>query len=183
MHGFTLITGSAHKTREYKALLPGVQIDTAQAEIDEVQSSDLEHIALKKARAAYALFKKPVVVDDTGFYLDHWKGLPGPFMKYFEDTFGVEALIRILGDATNRRGYARTCIAYCDGVDEFVVSGEVHGEVTHEVRGPLTAFGFDVCFVPDGHTQTYAEMGDEKKLTLSHRFHALQAFKKKFGIE
>ena len=179
MRQFTLVTGNENKAAEYRAMLQGVEVDIENADVDEIQSNDLEEIARKKARAAFAILKKPVVVDDTGFYLEHWKGLPGPFMKHFVDKFGRETLIRILGDAENRRGYARTCIAYCDGKEEFVVSGEVYGTVTHELRGPEGAFGFDYCFIPDGYDKTMAELGTEVKHKISHRARALQAFKER----
>jgi XTP/dITP diphosphohydrolase len=34
-------------------------------------------------------------------------------------------------------------------------------------------FGYDPLFVPDGHDQTFAELGEEVKNTLSHRARAL----------
>lgn len=182
MRHFTLVTGNANKAIEYRAMLPGIEIETESAEIDEIQSDELETIARKKARTAFELLKKPVVVDDTGFYLEHWKGLPGPYMKHFSDKFGRETLLRMLGDATDRRGYAKTCIAYCDGQEEFVVSAEVHGTVTTELRGPEGLFGFDYCFIPEGYDKTFAELGSEIKYQISHRARALQAFKERIAL-
>jgi XTP/dITP diphosphohydrolase len=179
MRHFTLATGSAAKLKEYRALLSGIELDAKKLEIDEIQSLDLEEIARKKARAAYEQLRSPVIVDDTGFYLDAWKGLPGPFFKFFEDAFGIEAPIRLLHGHEDRGATARSCIAYCDGQTEFVVSGEVRGTIARELRGPEGAFGFDYCFIPEGHEQTFAEMGLESKEKISHRGNALRAFVKK----
>lgn len=159
-------------------MLPGVTIDTVNADVDEIQSLDLEEIAKKKVHAVYAALNTPVVVDDTGFYLEHWKGLPGPFIKYFEKDFPQEALIKLLEGVENRRGYAKTCIAYCDGKEEIVACGEVHGTITDTPRGPEGAFGFDYEFIPDGYDKTLAELGDDVKSQISHRANALKAFKK-----
>lgn len=179
MRQFTLVTGSEKKAAEYRAMLPSVQINTVNTDVDEIQSLDLEEIARKKARAVFNILNVPVVVDDTGFYLEDWKGLPGPFIKYFEQKFPKESMARMLGNASNRRAYSRTCIAYCDGEQEFVVSGEAHGMVTDSPRGPEDRFGFDYCFVPDGYDQTFAELGYDLKNTISHRARALHAFKER----
>jgi len=162
-------------------MLPEMEIDSIRANVDEIQSMDLEEIARKKARAVFATLNAPVVVDDTGFYLDELQGLPGPFFKYFEDILGIEAPIKLLRESQNRKAFARTCIAYFDGTNEFVVTGEAHGSVTRELRGPEGAFGFDYCFIPDGETETFAEMGIEKKNTMSHRSRALQMLKERLS--
>ena len=130
----------------------------------------------------FAILNTPVVVDDTGFFLDDWKRLPGPFLKYFEDGHPRTALIRLLGDAENRRGYAKCCIAYCDGTEEFVASGELHGVVAHESRGQEGMFGFDYVLIPDGYDKTLAELGPAMKNQISHRANALKEFKKLMNI-
>jgi XTP/dITP diphosphohydrolase len=181
MKGFSLVTGSAKKAEEYRSILPELQIETVSADVDEIQSLDLEEVARKKVRAVFAALNRPVVVDDTGFYLEEWKGLPGSLFKHFETTIGLDVAIRLLKGATSRRAYAKTCIAYFDGTEEFVVFGQVDGVVTEELRGPEGAFGFDYCFAPDGYGgKTYAELGKDVKNTMSHRYKALQAFKERF---
>jgi XTP/dITP diphosphohydrolase len=48
----------------------------------------------------------------------------------------------------------------------------VEGRIIGEARGSM-GFGYDPLFVPDGHDQTFAELGEEVKNTLSHRARAL----------
>ena len=52
-----------------------------------------------------------------------------------------------------------------------VFVGRCEGRIV-EPRGPK-AFGFDPCFEPAGHSETYAEMAAELKNSLSHRGRAL----------
>jgi XTP/dITP diphosphohydrolase len=50
------------------------------------------------------------------------------------------------------------------------------GKILFEPRGQ-NGFGYDPLFVPDGFTQTFAELGDEVKNKLSHRAKALEKLK------
>ena len=46
--------------------------------------------------------------------------------------------------------------------------GVIKGEIIKTRRGN-SGFGYDPIFVPEGYTQTFAEMGNELKNKISHR--------------
>ena len=48
-------------------------------------------MAARKAADAYALFRRPVLVDDTGLAIRAWNGLPGALIAWFLDTVGPTA--------------------------------------------------------------------------------------------
>ena len=48
-----------------------------------------------------------------------------------------------------------------------IIQSVIEGKVV-EPRG-TNGFGFDSCFVPEGHDITYAEMTDQEKNSCSHR--------------
>jgi XTP/dITP diphosphohydrolase len=50
--------------------------------------------------------------------------------------------------------------------------GELHGRLSKHAVGE-TGFGYDFCFIPVGHTKTYAEMSLKEKLNISERRLAL----------
>ncbi|WP_130472320.1 non-canonical purine NTP pyrophosphatase, partial [Candidatus Magnetaquicoccus inordinatus] len=52
--------------------------------------------------------------------------------------------------------------------------GSVAGLIVDEPRGS-NGFGYDPVFVPDGYTQTFAEMAGQQKDSISHRGRALAA--------
>jgi len=49
----------------------------------------------------------------------------------------------------------------------------VRGEIIRHRRG-TSGFGYDPVFVPEGYTETFAEMGNEEKNKISHRARAVQ---------
>ena len=181
MSTITLVTGNAHKLAEFQEILKDFEFINKALDVPEIQAATIEEVAHAKAAAAFDIVGSPVIVEDCSFGLAHLNGLPGPFIKYFEEVFPKEAGLRLLGDAPNRTAVARACIAYRDASMAFEVVGEVRGTVSDHVHDG-TGFGFDFYFIPDGHTQTYSEMGLEKKSTLSHRHAAVYAFKKGYAV-
>nr|HQV32462.1 non-canonical purine NTP pyrophosphatase [Calditrichia bacterium] len=58
-----------------------------------------------------------------------------------------------------------------EGIRE-TVCGIVEGHIIEETRGK-GGFGYDPLFVPQGHSRTFAEMGEGEKHEISHRRRAL----------
>lgn len=63
-------------------------------------------------------------------------------------------------------------LAWPDGhIEHF--RGEIHGHLTFPPRGDK-GFGYDPIFIPEGHTQTFAEMNPTDKHAMSHRAKAFE---------
>jgi inosine triphosphate pyrophosphatase len=171
MQTVTLVTGNKHKIEEYKRLLPtDFAFEAQEIDLDEIQSFDSEKIIADKARRAYDIIGKPVLVEDVSAGLDALQGLPGPFIKFFEQQLGKDALYQLAKEDT--RATAICTIGYYDGTKLLIAKGVVHG-TAEPLRGD-NGFGFDGVFMPKGHSKTYAEMSPSEKDTLSHRSLAVQ---------
>ncbi|MFW6018464.1 MAG: XTP/dITP diphosphatase [Halapricum sp.] len=168
------VTGNDGKVREVQALL---DTDVSQFEFDytEIQSPDLEAIATHGAREAYREVGEPVIVDDSGLFVDALDGFPGPYSAYVEDTVGVERVWRLVEPESDRGAAFRTVVAYCDGTDEQSVR-TFEGSVAGEIVAPRGegGFGYDPIFEYDG--RTFAEIDREAKNAVSHRGRAFEAF-------
>jgi len=168
---FTLVSGNKDKLSEWKRLLPSSAIVTnAEIDLDEIQSLDLKKIVEQKAVSAYELIHQPVVVEDVSLGLDSLSGLPGPFIKFFNERMGTEGLYKL----PNGRGDDATvscCVTYYDGINFTTVQADVRGRVVAS-RG-AGGFGYDEVFIPEVSVKTYAEMTQEEKDSVSHRSKAV----------
>jgi non-canonical purine NTP pyrophosphatase (RdgB/HAM1 family) len=153
------VTGNNHKLKEFEAIL-GIKLNHSDLDLDEIQSIDVEEVAVHKAKQAYELLKEPVIVEDTGLYFEELNGLPGALVKFFVKNLSLDQICSLVKE--NRKAVAITCIAFFDGELLKVFKGETRGEIAKEPRG-TNGFGWDPIFIPEGHTQTFAEITSEEK--------------------
>ncbi len=110
------VTGNEGKVREAETYLTE---PLAQADFDytEIQSDSLAEIALHGAREAFDHLDgdDPIIVDDSGLFIDALGGFPGPYSAYVEDTVGVERVWNLTEMEDNRRARFRSVVAYYDG--------------------------------------------------------------------
>jgi non-canonical purine NTP pyrophosphatase (RdgB/HAM1 family) len=169
-----LVTGNPNKLREWQGILPpDIHMDTLDVDLPEIQSADPVEIITDKAKRAYEATGKPVVVEDIEAGLDKLNGLPGPLIKFFMKQLGGDALY-VLAGREGERATVSCSIGYYDGSEMLITQASVHGTIVAP-RGQ-DGFGFDFTFMPDGETETYAQMGPDKKNELSHRKKAIELF-------
>jgi len=140
------VTTNSGKIREAREYLDGVeQLDY---DYTEIQASELGPVAAHGAREAYRRAGGPVLVDDSGLFVDGFEGFPGPYTSYVEDTLGIEAVQRLAAgelDAPQRAAF-RCVLAYCDG-DGFAATPD---PVDREDRSAAAAAGADATDNADG---------------------------------
>ena len=138
--------------------------------------------ALLKAHAVAKHTGLPAVADDSGLCVDALNGMPGVLSARWSGGHGDDAanlrllLAQISDVPAGRRAAHFACVAalVLPTGYEHVTEGAVHGSLTSAPRGS-NGFGYDPIFVPDGGTQTTAEMSAEAKDAISHRGKALRA--------
>ena len=164
----TTNAGKLGEAREYLADVVG---ELSQFDYDyvEIQSDDLAEIAAHGAREAYEAAGEPVIVDDSGLFIDALGGFPGPYSSYVDHTVGFERVSELARAEDDRGARFRAVVAYCDGDTIETFEGAVPGEIVAP-RGD-GGFGYDPIFEHDG--TTFAEMTRAEKNALSHRGRAL----------
>ncbi|KAF2158137.1 Ham1-like protein [Myriangium duriaei CBS 260.36] len=166
------ITGNAKKLAEVQAILStaGVKLTSQSIDLPELQGT-IEEITTDKCKRAADVVKGPVLVEDTCLCFNAFNELPGPYIKWFLKSLGVQQLHRLLAGFDDKSAQAVCTFGYCEGPghDVIIFQGRTDGKIV-EARGP-TDFGWDACFEYEG--QTYAEMRGPEKNKISHRGRAL----------
>ena len=123
--------------------------------VPEIQG-DPEEVAREKVRIAYEKTRKPVIVEDTSLCFNAYKGLPGPYIKWFLKAIGVEGLAKMVEPFEDKTGSAVCILAYLgpELSEPKLFIGKTPGKIV-EPRGSRD-FGWDPNFLPDGYDQTYA---------------------------
>lgn len=144
--------------------------------------STFEENALLKAETIAMKTGLPAIADDSGLCIDALEGKPGVFSARYAGTHGDdqanrEKVLREMVDVYEENRGAQfvsvVALALPDGRNEMC-RGEIRGDICYAPRGD-GGFGYDPIFVPEGLSQTMAELSAEKKDEISHRGRALRA--------
>ena len=113
----TFATGNKGKVASmHKYLEDYNNIEVEQKELDliEPQLDSITDIALHKARQAFDILKKPVIVEDTGFCIEALNGFPGPYAKYILDTLSIDHILKMMDGEENRNACFHSALVYID---------------------------------------------------------------------
>lgn len=196
--GDTLLvaTHNAGKLEEMRAMLApyGITVMGAkEAQLVEPEETETTFVgnARIKAHAAAKATGLPALADDSGLCVDALDGEPGVYTADWAETETgrdfLMAMEKVKAKLEARHApqpwtaqfHATLVLAFPDGRD-YVFAGIMPGHLTWPLRGAL-GHGFDPMFVPEGFTETFAEMPAEQKNAISHRARAFALFTAEFA--
>jgi inosine triphosphate pyrophosphatase len=131
------------------ATLIGVKLHALKVDLPEIQEVDTMAIAKNKALLAGQLANMPCLVEDTSLHFHALGGMPGPYIKWFQDTLRSEGLYKILAAYDNKQATAVCTLAFSPAphTDPILFTGECHGTIVPPEPG--RGFGWDSIFVPN----------------------------------
>jgi len=178
MKKLVFATHNRHKLHEIQEILGhsyeiiGLSALNLHEEIPETADT-LEGNAEIKADYIYEKLGMDCFSDDTGLEIDALQGAPGVYSARFAGEHcsfqdNVEKVLRLLEGVADRKARFRSVICLIMNGKKYFFEGKVEGEIIAAQKG-TDGFGYDPIFVPDGFTQTFAEMPLEEKNNISHR--------------
>jgi len=195
-------TTNKHKVQEIRQIAEILKWDTdlvplsdfSDAPKVEETGKTYEDNAKIKAVAVASRYGIPALGEDSGMEVNALAKTPGLLSARFMDRAGKTCgctssacaqgaanrdIIRQLGgsetDDRSARYVSAVCLAFPDG-KVFCAKGECKGRIADKERG-TEGFGFDPIFMPEDYDfeQTFGELGQRAKDSISHRRRALEA--------
>lgn len=180
-----IATRNAHKLEEIQAIFDFQDLEVQSAfdfpEIpDVVEDGDtLEANAEKKAVEIARVTGCWSMADDSGLEVVALNGAPGVYSARYageECSYADnnKKLLQELADKDDRSACFRTVVALSDPEGNVrTVAGKCPGQIIEGLRG-TNGFGYDPLFIPDGYSETFAELDSSVKNNISHRARALR---------
>ena len=174
-------TNNRHKLDEVRAIVGDrvevLSMNDIGCHDDIPETADtLQGNALIKARYIHEKFGVDCFADDTGLEVEALDGAPGVYSARYageecDSEANMKKLLQNLTGKSNRNAQFRTVIALIIKGEEKLFNGIVKGTITEEKRGD-SGFGYDPVFVPEGFSESFAQMSGDMKNSISHRYRA-----------
>jgi XTP/dITP diphosphohydrolase len=183
-----LASRNEHKLRELQQVLPGWELALLEADDDYPVEEGRTYYDNARAKARFGIqVAGPgiwVLGEDSGLEVNGLGGGPGINSSRFApdgDFVGrlLDALSGIEDDARRAR-YVCELVCLAPGGEEYRGTGTLPGTIADRARG-AEGFGYDPVFVPDGESESVAELGNAWKARHSHRARAAASLGEAIG--
>jgi XTP/dITP diphosphohydrolase len=164
----------------------------------EVRSDDCREVSACCASELYRRFRRPLIVEDSGIYVEALGGFPGAYSAWAMEKIGIGGILALMKGKNQRKAHFICAVSYAgngiglkaDGKQGGAASerraaksavvrtfvGKCDGKIALKATGTL-GFGYDPVFVPLGGKKTFAQDARMKE-NVSHRKKAFEALGK-----
>ena len=161
-----LITHNKNKLAEFKKYLePEIQVNHIDLDYPEIRAETNELVAKHAVQELVKLLNKPIVVEDSGFYIDAFEGFPGVYTATVFKKIGNRGFLKLMQSVTDRTVRYKSVIAYAVPSDSnvHIFAGEEEGILSEEEKGNL-GWGQDPIFIPKENNSEQKTYGEMRKL-------------------
>jgi non-canonical purine NTP pyrophosphatase (RdgB/HAM1 family) len=158
------VTGAARKVRTLQAILEpyGIVVEQLELPIDEIQSEDAADIATKKAKHAYHLAQRPVVVTDTCWNILALRGFPGAYMHDVANWLRAEDFLKLMQDKPDRTIIRTDTLVYYDGKRTKLFAHDYTARLAEQPAGQ--GLSIDQLVIMEGQTKTIAQQHETEDI-------------------
>ncbi len=160
------LTGNKHKKEIAEAVfsLYDLEVEARDIDLEEIQETDIEKIAIWSAKQGAKRLNMPVIKTDVGFAIDALNGFPGAYGKYVFPQLGVEGVLRLMAGKENRRATSTEVLAFATPKGETKTWIKVQElEILREPRGAGSIMD-QIMLIKDEHIVNYGSLSYEEKM-------------------
>ncbi len=150
-------------------------------DITEILSNDIKKVILAKSLNAFQYHQVPVIVEHGALVVDYFNGFPGALSKPMWDLMKGK-ICDLIPTGETRKAKVISAVCYCDGKRRYPFFSETEGIIADKPKGSL-GFQFDPIFIPNGASETYAEMSQTEKLKYSQATKAYEQLQYFLGLK
>ncbi len=156
----------------------GYELEHIKTTYPEIQADTINETIVPGLKWLMERCDRPIMIDDSGLFIDALKGFPGVYSAYVFKTIGCDGILRLMDGVKDRSARFECCIGFMrPGGEPSIVKGVSKGSIALAKAGS-GGFGYDPVFIPEGHSETFAQMPIPEKNKISHRGRAVEAFLK-----
>ena len=160
------LTGNPHKKEIAETVLSlyGLEVEARDIDLEEIQETDIEKIAVWSAQLGAKRLNMPVIKTDVGFSFDALGGFPGAFGKYVFPQLGVGGILRLMEGKENRHATSTEVLAFAlpDGTAKTWTKVQ-DLEILTTPKGTGSVMD-QVMLVVGEHTINYGSMTHDEKM-------------------
>lgn len=163
------ITGNPQKVAIAQAGLSPFEITQTDIDLPEIQTMSLREIAVFSAKQALNILNKPLMLTDSGFFIEGLNGFPGPFVKWTNQTLTNHDFLAMLLNKGNRRAHTEDCVVYVEpGQEPVVFYSKISGKIVTDA--PQNKSSISQLFIPDalGHPVSHLSFEQESLFWAQH---------------
>ena len=158
---------------------PQIKLKQFKTDIPEIQILDQKAIAIDKAKKAWNIIKKPLLIDDAAIYFEKYNNFPGTLTKHVAQGIGFEGIKKLID--SEDKATLLLHMVYIDTPEKVTIfEGKSEGTLIKPEKfsgNPNLPFG--CFFIPNGSTKTLTQMKKTKEGDkYNHRLKALKEFLK-----
>lgn len=177
------VTRVERKVRALQTALDpfGIVVEQLPLPVDEIQSEDAAAIAGKKAKEAYRLAQRPVVIVDTYWNILALRGFPGAYMHDVASWLRPEDFLKLMAGKPDRTVVRTDTIAYYDGKRTKLFARDHTAQLAEEPAGE--GLSIDQLVIMDGQILTVAQQHRADEVPTSVTDTIWQDFAKWFHMQ
>lgn len=182
MTSISFLTGNPSKLALAQRILAPFQIELTQVDLSlmEPQADRVETVVSSKAQQGYRQLQKPVIAEDSGFFIEALKGFPGPYSRYVLETLGVDAILRLMQGVPDRSCRFISALTYIDaqGQPQTFIDEAAVGRLSEQADPTPIAVYSDWwrVFIPEGTDQPLSALPESERASLIKHWSASSVY-------
>lgn len=154
------VTGNEIKVRHANMAVEkfGLMFVPHKLDIIELREENPDVIVVEKAFQAIKILRKPLIVEDSGIFIEALNGFPKTFVHFVESTIGINNLLKMMKGVKNRKTEFRQSLAYIEPeMEKPIIFSYIDGGYTLANKAWIPKYEdtgeFDKILIPPGENK------------------------------